>query len=88
MLSILDLAAFVGMTIIVTWSPLFERLRKRITMLECPMCVGFWIGLLGSVGRDGALRAPWLHPIHYFFIACIVSLAATITSFGLERLKP
>jgi len=35
-----------GLTQILVFSTLFERLRPKHHFFHCPMCVGFWSGLL------------------------------------------
>jgi len=72
----------VGATIIFVWSPLFAKVRSLYpAMLSCAMCVGFWVGLLGSLAELG-----WSAPIAHFFVACTVSLAAYATHLALDWL--
>lgn len=56
-----------GATIIFTWSPLFARIRAWFpAMLECAMCVGFWVGVFGWLYQHGVpARATWAEPLLY-----------------------
>ena len=69
-------------TVIFVWSPLFARLRAwRPGFLECAMCLGFWIGLFGSVA---------LHPragVAHFFIATSVAVTAFAIDVALSVLQ-
>ena len=59
MLTISGLACAV---VIFVWSPLFARVRLIYPpLLNCAMCIGFWVGLIGA---------------HNFAPACIVSVLA------------
>jgi hypothetical protein len=64
-----DLFALAGITIILTWGTIFERFRRIYPkFLECPLCVGFWVGMAGSwIRRTGS-------PIDHLFDAALTSL--------------
>jgi hypothetical protein len=73
----------VGATIIFVWSPIFTRVRSWYPkMLACAMCVGFWVGLLGSIAELGRVVSPLSH----FLAACAVSLLAFAVHLVLEWL--
>lgn len=38
-----------GVTFLVTFSSLFKFLREKAPVLKCPLCVGFWVGVIGSL---------------------------------------
>jgi len=81
---VLDLIALVGATIILTWSPLFGFLHRLYPkFFECAMCVGFWIGLMGSFLRRGSLTSF----IDHVAIGFVVSLLSFATSLTLERIQ-
>jgi hypothetical protein len=67
------LAEYAGLacaTVIFVWSPLFARGRALWPeLLPCAMCVGFWVGLVGSVAIEGTRGRPFLD-------ACLVSVSA------------
>ena len=77
-----------GMTNIITMSRLFKLVRDRFERLskkagifiKCPMCVGFWVGLLWSLLEFGPVsRGLWNFKfeisffINLFADACISS---------------
>jgi hypothetical protein len=70
--SFLHFIGLVGATIIFVWSPLFKWIRKLSpTFFECPMCIGFWVGLAGSAVVQPA--APYFD---HFLIGCAVGLVS------------
>lgn len=53
---ILNIVSCIGITIIITQSSLFEKLRDWVSfysnflgeLVSCPMCLGVWVGLIMS----------------------------------------
>jgi len=81
---LLDFAGLVATTIIFVWSTLFERVRDIWPkFFGCPMCTGFWIGLGGSLLRQGI----HVHPLDHFFAATVVSTLSFATYLVLHRLE-
>lgn len=35
-----------GLTGVLAFSPLFDRVRPKRRFFHCPMCLGFWVGLV------------------------------------------
>ncbi len=59
-----------GATFILTKSRLFHKFRPNHHFFHCPLCVGFWVGLLFS---------HWFGGLN-FFMACAGSGASYILS--------
>jgi hypothetical protein len=83
----MDLLVFIlacyGMTMILVYSKIFEKIREKIRsldvellsyMIKCTMCMGFWVGIFNSFLID--LSFNW-------FIAGCVSSG---TSYFISRL--
>jgi hypothetical protein len=63
-MNIVDLIVYVmgcaGITVILVSSDIIEPVRDFISsksnflgkLINCPMCLGFWVGLIASVGTD------------------------------------
>lgn len=57
-----------GVTLVVTQSDLLAPVRrygeglhpKLGTLLSCPMCASWWVGLAASIAGMGPMRATWL----------------------------
>jgi hypothetical protein len=84
---LLAFAGLVSATIIFVKSTLFAKIRSVYpTFLSCALCVGFWIGLFGSIfWRDR--EALTLHvALTHFFTACIVSVLSMTCALILHRL--
>ena len=80
---IFDLVALIGVTIIFTWSSLFEIVRRIYPrMLECALCVGFWVGLFGSLARHQFHRGF----LDHFFFATTTAVSSFAVSLLLKRL--
>jgi hypothetical protein len=45
----MDLVYFIlisyGLTQILTYSKLFDKIRPKYYFFHCPMCIGFWVGV-------------------------------------------
>ena len=71
----------VALTLIITQSYLFKPLRDKIKnkhlnkLINCPMCLGFWVGLL-----------VFFNPFLYLEIGLITSLFSYITYLVLKPL--
>ena len=79
----MDVVGLIGITIIFTWSPLFTRVRRVYPkMLECAMCVGFWVGVFDTILTN--LHAPWWAYVLHGGTVSVLAFAASLT---LERLQ-
>ena len=69
-----------GMTQILAIGRVFNWVRPDYYLFKCPMCVGFWVGILVS----GVSNYPELTVIDVFFYGCISSGTsyAFIKAFG------
>lgn len=70
-----------GMTQIVSLGKIFEPVRKKLGwhFLQCPMCIGFHIGVLVFLGFwfSGIILFPNLY-LGSFFFGCISSAVSFI----------
>ena len=73
-----------GSTLIITSSKLFSYIRKISPFpLNCPMCTGFWVGLLISIAT---LPLHNLNDyIECFLIGSTVSLISTFVKFLFDK---
>lgn len=77
----IELLGLVGITIIVVHGTLFRSFRSLLpSLLNCALCTGFWIGLLG---------AALAHPPSFAWVwtAGSVSVIAFLTSLLVHRLQ-
>lgn len=80
-------AGLISVTIIFTWSTLFKKVRSIYpTFLGCALCVGFWIGLFGSMAWREVVPLTLHTGLTHFFTACIVSVLSLAASLVLHRL--
>ncbi|MCK5019392.1 MAG: hypothetical protein KAS32_20205 [Candidatus Peribacteraceae bacterium] len=73
---ILYFLASYGITAIVVYSSLFKPLREWIgwSLLKCPMCFGFWVGLvLSFFVVDTSIEYFWSGILTKFLFACASS---------------
>lgn len=52
------LGGLIGTTLIVVRGTLFAPLRKRLGMLQCAQCLGWWVGLVGGLALNRFMRPP------------------------------
>lgn len=76
----------VGATVIATRSSLAEAVKvkaglTRFYFLDCPLCLGFWVGALFSF-VDGS-RSPW----QLFLMGCSVSVLSSLVSGVTDALQ-
>ena len=78
--------ASVGMTMIIVYGKIFKSLRQKIDnlkvetitdLIHCPMCMGFWSGVLLSWLIPLPLPYLWASP---FISGCISSVLSWITA--------
>lgn len=73
----MHLLGLIGATIIFTWSPLFAKIRSWYPMmLECAMCVGFWVGCGDYLRQFGLFRVVDIPE------AMVYGAAVSVLSFG------
>lgn len=69
------------MTNIAVESPLFARLREKLTLLNCHQCTGFWGGaILGGLLLNS-------NPVTIFASGCAGSFLAVLAAFVLDYLE-
>jgi hypothetical protein len=63
------------------WLASHRRLRTVVELIECPACLGFWLGLVGG------LCWPWLLPVGYpqWASAPLLGLATSASGYILGR---
>ena len=63
-----------GLTQIIVLSSILERIRPRHAFFECPMCVGFWVGvLLVLLNPFTELFTFDVNVINAFLLGCLSS---------------
>ena len=83
-----------GITQILIYGSIFNSIRptkgKLGELFRCPMCLGFWIGiLLWSINPYTQLFSFDLSPVTGFLLACVSSatsyvLAVTFDDYGIK----
>jgi len=67
----MDLVFFIlccyGLTLILTYGSIFNKIRPKNKFFHCPMCIGFWVGIfLWSINGCTELFTfdyNWINPI-------------------------
>jgi len=72
MFTLIRVLALIGATLIVTQSTIFRSVRRRLSVLKCNQCVGFWIGVIG--GACNIVSADSGRILDAMFVGCAVSL--------------
>jgi hypothetical protein len=102
MLMLFWILAAYGMSTIIVYGSIFEKLRGFVikqstffgTLITCMMCTSFWVGAFMSLSLKGLsnhyLTAPWF--VYLFFDACFTSgavwaLNGIIEFFEENRIK-
>lgn len=86
MSALIRVLALIGATLIVTQSAIFRPIRRRLSVLKCNQCVGFWVGVIG--GTCGFVSADSGRILDAMFVGCAASLlshlagGATIALLG------
>ena len=79
-----------GMTQILVYGTIFNKIRPEHHFFHCPMCVGFWIGvfLVGINGHTGLFTFD-TSVINYFLLGCVSSGTSYVlcTLFGDNGVK-
>lgn len=95
--------AGIGATLIITKSVMFEGLQKFFdpqynhwvdkhpklnTLLNCPMCMGFWVGNLFQflIMLFLGINLNWLYLLPMFFQGCITSVFSILAYLILVKL--
>ena len=79
-----------GLTQILVFSRLFEKIRPSHHFFHCPMCIGFWVGvLLMLLNPFTELFTFDYSLINAFLLGCLSSgtsylLAMLVNDFGLK----
>lgn len=74
-LQVVDVAAGIGATIIVTLSRLFRPLQNLGKFFRCPLCVGFWVGF-GLLAVNSVKLYGFFEPFDAFKSGCVISLGS------------
>jgi hypothetical protein len=93
------LAAF-GMTFIIVYSSIFERVREISTryqftgkLFHCPLCMGFWVGVfLWGISWNTELFTFSNSPVTAFICGCIsagtsYALSMIIGDYGINVMR-
>lgn len=79
-----------GMTLILVYGSIFNKVRPKHHFFHCPMCVGFWTGVfLFLVSPLTELFSFAYHPVNLLLLGCLSSGTSYILSmlfddFGLK----
>lgn len=79
-----------GMTQILVYGSIFNKIRPEHHFFHCPMCVGFWIGVfLAGINRYTELFTFDTSVINCFLLGCLSSGTSYIlcTLFGDNGVK-
>ena len=86
----LNIVSCVGITIIITQSSLFQKLRAWVyfysnflgELVSCPMCLGVWVGLIMSFYFScSAVQLSFATSIASWLISVIGNLLITISYY-------
>ena len=79
-----------GLTQILAYGSVFEKIRPKHHFFHCPMCLGFWVGVfLVGINRYTELFIFDNNIINYFLLGCLSSGTSYIlcTLFGDNGVK-
>jgi len=79
-----------GLTQILVYGTIFNKIRPEHHFFHCPMCVGFWIGVfLVGINRYTELFIFDNSVVNYFLLGCLSSGTSYIfcTLFGDNGVK-
>jgi len=79
-----------GLTQILVYGSVFNKIRPEHHFFHCPMCVGFWVGVfLVGVNRYTELFIFDNNIVNYFLLGCLSSGTSYIlcTLFGDNGVK-
>ena len=79
-----------GLTQILVYGTIFDKIRPKHHLFHCPMCVGFWAGVfLVGINRYTELFIFDNNIINYFLLGCLSSGTSYIlcTLFGDNGVK-
>lgn len=89
-MELVHLVGLVGLTVIVTKSTLFARVRRLVSFLACAQCLGWHMGFWATVLSFDGVTAPWqvvgARFWHAVLIGGVVSLAASLAEAALAAL--
>ena len=90
MIELVHLVGLIGLTLIVTRSSLFARVRKLASFLSCSQCVGWHMGFWSTVLTYEGAASPW--PIvgarfwYAVLVGGVVSLLSSLSEAVLSAL--
>ncbi len=79
-----------GLTQIVMWGKIFDKIRPNTRFWICPMCVGFWVGIgLALVNKYTELFSFDYSTVTIFLLGCLSSgttyfLSMLLDDFGIK----
>ena len=79
-----------GLTQILAYGSVFDKIRPEHHFFHCPMCVGFWVGVfLVGINRYTELFIFDNNIVNYFLLGCLSSGTSYIlcTLFGDNGVK-
>ena len=79
-----------GLTQILAYGSIFNKIRPEHHFFHCPMCIGFWVGVfLVGVNRYTELFIFDNNIVNYFLLGCLSSGTSYIlcTLFGDNGVK-
>lgn len=79
-----------GLTQILAYGSVFDKIRPKHRFFHCPMCMGFWIGVfLVGINRYTELFTFDNNIINYFLLGCLSSGTSYVlcTLFGDNGVK-
>ena len=70
-----------GMTLILVYGSIFNKIRPKHHFFHCPMCVGFWVGaFLCSISPFTELFNFDLNIVNFVLLGCLSSGVSYILS--------
>lgn len=73
MILLIFILACYGMTMIAVYGKIFDAIRPQHHFFKCPMCMGFWVGVINTV-------CFFSMPFSWFVGGCISSGASYFIS--------
>lgn len=63
-----------GLTQILVYGKIFDKIRPKFEFFKCPMCIGFWVGgLIFLINGYTELFSFEYNLINFFLLSCLSS---------------